>query len=150
MPRDVSLSDSKCWNGGQNWVNYSIYLEICKSFYLLHVDIYINIYIYLLHVYTYHSDTYISVKVNRQRFTWRLSLEILRIREAKREGLRLLQQICKYVYLLHVINIYIFITYISIQKMYVSLISMYCINIWILIRFDYSLLVINSHHFNME
>ena len=21
MPRDVSLSDSKCWNGGQKWVN---------------------------------------------------------------------------------------------------------------------------------
>ena len=21
MPRDVSLSDSKCWNGGQEWVN---------------------------------------------------------------------------------------------------------------------------------
>ena len=22
MPRDVSLSDSKCWNGGHEWVNY--------------------------------------------------------------------------------------------------------------------------------
>ena len=21
MPRDVSLSDSKCWNGGKKWVN---------------------------------------------------------------------------------------------------------------------------------
>ena len=21
MPRDVSLSDSKCWNGGHEWVN---------------------------------------------------------------------------------------------------------------------------------
>ena len=21
MPRDVSLSDNKCWNGGQIWVN---------------------------------------------------------------------------------------------------------------------------------
>ena len=21
MPRNVSLSDSKCWNGGQKWVN---------------------------------------------------------------------------------------------------------------------------------
>ena len=23
MPRDVSLSDSKCWNGGHEWVNRS-------------------------------------------------------------------------------------------------------------------------------
>ena len=23
MPRDVSLSDSKCWNGGQKWVKRS-------------------------------------------------------------------------------------------------------------------------------
>ena len=21
MPRDVSLSDSKCWNGGHEWIN---------------------------------------------------------------------------------------------------------------------------------
>ena len=24
MPRDVSLSDSKCWNGGQKWVNLTL------------------------------------------------------------------------------------------------------------------------------
>ena len=23
MPRDISLSDSKCWNGGHEWVNKS-------------------------------------------------------------------------------------------------------------------------------
>ena len=27
MPRDVSLSDSKCWNGGHAWVNTSPEVE---------------------------------------------------------------------------------------------------------------------------
>ena len=27
MPRDVSLSDNKCWNGGNEWVNAVIMLE---------------------------------------------------------------------------------------------------------------------------
>ena len=29
MPRDVSLSDSKCWNGGQKWVNiFELYTHL--------------------------------------------------------------------------------------------------------------------------
>ena len=29
MPRDVSLSDSKCWNGGQKWVKSLIVIIQC-------------------------------------------------------------------------------------------------------------------------
>ena len=31
MPRDVSLSDSKCWNGGQKWVKFicGFIAEVC-------------------------------------------------------------------------------------------------------------------------
>ena len=31
MPRDVSLSDSKCWNGGQKWVKFDN-----KNSYIIH------------------------------------------------------------------------------------------------------------------
>ena len=31
MPRDVSLSDSKCWNGGHEWVNDPKLLDIEAS-----------------------------------------------------------------------------------------------------------------------
>ena len=31
MARDVSLSDSKCWNGGHEWVNYSVHSYAYKT-----------------------------------------------------------------------------------------------------------------------
>ena len=32
MPRDVSLSDSKCWNGGHEWVNNScVYSQVSMA-----------------------------------------------------------------------------------------------------------------------
>ena len=33
MPRDVCLSDSKCWNGGHEWVNAKIYKKNSEVFF---------------------------------------------------------------------------------------------------------------------
>ena len=38
MPRDVSLSDSKCWNGGHEWVKNLDLLQMLVAAEKAHVD----------------------------------------------------------------------------------------------------------------
>ena len=54
MPRDVSLSDSKCWNGGHEWVNVGgnpLGVAVPGQLLFIIIVIYLCINIYNMYIY---------------------------------------------------------------------------------------------------